>query len=249
MAVTLSDRLPGSPPPARPCSPAASQPAFAEDPAPAATTVAAAAEASAPAATPQPHAPRIGAGGRADGAARGRRRRPDPEKAKLPVTGGVTVDFMSHYVWRGFLLTDGFAFQPTAWGKVGDFTVSSWSSWSDEDGCPVRRARLHGRLHQGGPPEGQPVGRLHQLLLPGRRCDGRSLGRVLRRVGLRRAAQPDGEGLLRRARRQGHVPQLRHQPPDPARRRRASSRRRRSPSATTTSSGSTTRRGTTRTSV
>jgi hypothetical protein len=60
---------------------------------------------------------------------------PDPEQAKFPVTGGVTLDFMSHYVWRGFLLTDKFAFQPTVWGKFGDVMVSSWSSISpDQEG-------------------------------------------------------------------------------------------------------------------
>ncbi len=63
---------------------------------------------------------------------------PEPEKAKLPVTGGATVDFMSHYVWRGFLLTDSFSFQPTAWAKVGDVTVSSWSTWAEgQDGGPL----------------------------------------------------------------------------------------------------------------
>jgi hypothetical protein len=61
----------------------------------------------------------------------------EPEKSKWPVTGGVTADFMSHYMWRGFLLTDAFAFQPTAWGKFGDLTLSSWSSWSDVDGGPA----------------------------------------------------------------------------------------------------------------
>ena len=29
------------------------------------------------------------------------------------MTGGVNVDLFSHYVWRGFALTDGFAFQPS----------------------------------------------------------------------------------------------------------------------------------------
>jgi hypothetical protein len=61
-----------------------------------------------------------------------------PEIAKLPVSGGATFDFMSHYVWRGFVLTDAFAFQPAAWVKMGDLTVSSWSSWSEgQDGGPL----------------------------------------------------------------------------------------------------------------
>jgi len=62
---------------------------------------------------------------------------PEPEKSKIPITGGVTVDLMSHYMWRGFLLTDAFSFQPTVWGKFGDFTMSSWSSWADADGGPA----------------------------------------------------------------------------------------------------------------
>ena len=61
-----------------------------------------------------------------------------PEKAKLPVTGGANFDLMSHYVWRGFVLTDSFSFQPTVWGKVGDLMVSSWSSWAEgQDGGPL----------------------------------------------------------------------------------------------------------------
>jgi hypothetical protein len=64
---------------------------------------------------------------------------PDPEKSTVPVTGGVTFDLMSHYVWRGQLLTDDFAFQPTVWGKVGDVTLSSWSSISpDQDNGSFR---------------------------------------------------------------------------------------------------------------
>ena len=35
-----------------------------------------------------------------------------PEKAKLPVTGGANFDLMSHYVWRGFVLTDASASSP-----------------------------------------------------------------------------------------------------------------------------------------
>jgi hypothetical protein len=119
---------------------AAAQPARAEDPAPV-TRPAPAAESAAAAAgsrslldaataaaqttTPQPTPA------------------PEPEAAKFPVTGGVTFDFMSKYIWRGQLLTDDFAFQPTVWGKFGDVTVSSWSSISpDQDGGAFREHDL-----------------------------------------------------------------------------------------------------------
>lgn len=63
---------------------------------------------------------------------------PAPEKAKIPVTGGANFDLFSHYVWRGFVLTDAFSFQPSVWAKVGDLTVSSWSSWAEgQDGGPL----------------------------------------------------------------------------------------------------------------
>jgi hypothetical protein len=63
---------------------------------------------------------------------------PAPEKAKIPVTGGANFDFFSHYVWRGFVLTDAFSFQPSVWAKVGDLMVSSWSSWAEgQDGGPL----------------------------------------------------------------------------------------------------------------
>lgn len=62
------------------------------------------------------------------------------------VTGGVNVDLASHYVWRGFVLTDGFAFQPSVFVSTRGLTVTSWSSWSstdagcfDADDCPAIR--------------------------------------------------------------------------------------------------------------
>jgi hypothetical protein len=62
------------------------------------------------------------------------------------VTGGVNVDLASHYVWRGFALTDGFAFQPSVFVSTQGLTVTSWSSWSstdagcfDPDDCPAIR--------------------------------------------------------------------------------------------------------------
>jgi hypothetical protein len=70
----------------------------------------------------------------------------DPAPDPPPVTGGVNVDLMSHYVWRGFALTDGFAFQPSAWVATRGLTFTSWSSWSstdagcfDADDCPALR--------------------------------------------------------------------------------------------------------------
>jgi hypothetical protein len=72
---------------------------------------------------------------------------PAPAPDEPPtVTGGVNVDMFSHYVWRGFALTDGFAFQPSVWVKTHDITFTSWSSWSstdagcfDPDDCPALR--------------------------------------------------------------------------------------------------------------
>ena len=71
---------------------------------------------------------------------------PEPEEAAPTVTGGVNVDLFSHYVWRGFVLTDGFAVQPSVFVSTKGLTVTSWSSWSstdagcfDADDCPALR--------------------------------------------------------------------------------------------------------------
>jgi hypothetical protein len=78
---------------------------------------------------------------------------PAPAPAPAPsVTGGVNVDLFSHYVWRGFVLTDRFAFQPSVYVSTHGLTLTSWSSWSStgaaDDGsypdcfdsdCPVLR--------------------------------------------------------------------------------------------------------------
>jgi hypothetical protein len=55
---------------------------------------------------------------------------PAPEPPAPSVTGGVNVDLFSHYVWRGFVLTDRFAFQPSVFVSTHGLTVTSWSSWS-----------------------------------------------------------------------------------------------------------------------
>ncbi len=61
---------------------------------------------------------------------------PAPEEPAPSVTGGVNVDLFSHYVWRGFALTDGFAFQPSIFVSTKGLTFTSWSSWSSTDaGC------------------------------------------------------------------------------------------------------------------
>ena len=61
---------------------------------------------------------------------------PAPEPEAPSVTGGVNVDLFSHYVWRGFALTDGFAFQPSVFVSTRGLTFTSWSSWSSTDaGC------------------------------------------------------------------------------------------------------------------
>jgi hypothetical protein len=63
---------------------------------------------------------------------------PASEAPKLPITGGANFDLFSHYVWRGFVLTDAFSFQPSVWAKVGDLTVTSWSSWAEgQSGGPL----------------------------------------------------------------------------------------------------------------
>jgi hypothetical protein len=71
---------------------------------------------------------------------------PAPEEPAPSVTGGVNVDLFSHYVWRGFALTDGFAFQPSVFVSTKGLTFTSWSSWSstdagcfDVDDCPALR--------------------------------------------------------------------------------------------------------------
>jgi len=71
---------------------------------------------------------------------------PAPEEPAPSVTGGVNVDLFSHYVWRGFALTDGFAFQPSVFVSTKGLTFTSWSSWSstdagcfDADDCPALR--------------------------------------------------------------------------------------------------------------
>jgi hypothetical protein len=77
---------------------------------------------------------------------------PAPEPPAPSVTGGVNVDLFSHYVWRGFVLTDRFAFQPSVYVSTHGLTFTSWSSWSStgaaDDGsypdcfdsdCPVLR--------------------------------------------------------------------------------------------------------------
>jgi Bacterial protein of unknown function (Gcw_chp) len=61
---------------------------------------------------------------------------PAPAPPAPAVTGGVNVDLFSHYVWRGFALTDGFAFQPSVFVSTKGLTFTSWSSWSSTDaGC------------------------------------------------------------------------------------------------------------------
>lgn len=61
---------------------------------------------------------------------------PAPEPETPAVTGGVNVDLFSHYVWRGFALTDGFATQPSVFVSTHGLTFTSWSSWSSTDaGC------------------------------------------------------------------------------------------------------------------
>ena len=90
------------------------------------------------------HRRRVGRPGGADAAAA--RAAPAPEEPAPSVTGGVNVDLFSHYVWRGFALTDGFAFQPSVFVSTKGLTVTSWSSWSstdagcfDADDCPALR--------------------------------------------------------------------------------------------------------------
>lgn len=55
---------------------------------------------------------------------------PAAEEPAPSVTGGVNVDLFSKYVWRGFALTDRFAFQPSVFVSTKGLTVTSWSSFS-----------------------------------------------------------------------------------------------------------------------
>jgi hypothetical protein len=55
---------------------------------------------------------------------------PEPEPPAPSVTGGVGVDLFSHYVWRGFVLTDRFSIQPSVFVSTHGLTVTSWSSWA-----------------------------------------------------------------------------------------------------------------------
>jgi hypothetical protein len=77
---------------------------------------------------------------------------PAPEEPAPSVTGGVNVDLFSHYVWRGFVLTDRFAIQPSVFVSTKGLTITSWSSWSStganddgafpgcfDDDCPALR--------------------------------------------------------------------------------------------------------------
>ncbi|MBC8413959.1 MAG: hypothetical protein ISR96_03585 [Nitrospira sp.] len=47
------------------------------------------------------------------------------------VSGSAGADFMSHYIWRGQRLSDGFVIQPTVGITYGGFGANIWSNWDD----------------------------------------------------------------------------------------------------------------------
>ena len=117
----------------------------------------------------RPSRRRLGRRGRADapGPFDAPAERPPPPKRPDPVTGGTTFDLFSHYVWRGFVITDSFSFQPVVWAKVGDLTVSSWSSWAEARVAARSWSTTSPSTHQGRRQD-DPLGGLHRLPLPGR---------------------------------------------------------------------------------
>jgi len=111
---------------------------------------------------------------------------PAPEEPAPSVTGGVNVDLFSHYVWRGFALTDGFAFQPSVFVSTKGLTITSWSSWSstdagcfDGDDCPALRE--HDFTVDYSKPVGVgtvSVGYINYLFPPYRTDDAKAAGAV-----------------------------------------------------------------------
>ena len=162
------------------------------------------------------------------------------EEPAPTVTGGVNVDLFSHYVWRGFALTDGFAFQPSVFVSTKGMTFTSWSSWSstdagcfDPDDCPA--IREHDFTFDYTKPVGAAtvsVGYINYLFPPYRTDAAKAADavgvdqRAVWRRHVHDAAQPVREVLLRRGRRrhrhlQGHLHAVRRQPADPAGRQQA----------------------------
>jgi hypothetical protein len=111
---------------------------------------------------------------------------PAPEEPAPSVTGGVNVDLFSHYVWRGFALTDGFAVQPSVFVSTKGLTITSWSSWSstdagcfDGDDCPALRE--HDFTVDYTKPVGKAtmsVGYINYLFPPYRTDDAKAAGAV-----------------------------------------------------------------------
>ena len=141
---------------------------------------------------------------------------PAPVEEPAPsVTGGVNVDLFSHYVWRGFALTDGFAFQPSVFVSTHGLTFTSWSSWSSTDAgcfnaddCPA--IREHDFTLDYTKPVGSAtvsVGYINYLFPPYRTDEAKAADAVgatnelYGGVTFTTPAQPVREGLLRRGRR------------------------------------------------
>jgi len=49
-----------------------------------------------------------------------------PEEPVPAVSRAATVDFLSHYVWRGLLLSKGFVVQPSAVVESRGFSANLW---------------------------------------------------------------------------------------------------------------------------
>ncbi len=165
---------------------------------------------------------------------------PAAEEPAPSVTGGVNVDLFSHYVWRGFALTDGFAFQPSVFVSTKGLTVTSWSSWSstdagcfDADDCPA--IREHDLTIDYSKPVGNAtisVGYINYLFPPYRTEAAKAVdavgvtNEIYAGATFTAPGNPFVKALLRRRRRRGrgrsvarHLPAVRRQPADRAGRR------------------------------
>jgi len=52
-------------------------------------------------------------------------------KAEVEKSASASADFMSHYVWRGQRLSDGFVIQPSVGVTYGGFGANLWVNWDD----------------------------------------------------------------------------------------------------------------------
>jgi hypothetical protein len=61
----------------------------------------------------------------------------DPTPERTPaVSGSVTADLLSHYVWRGLRLSDGVVLQPSAGFETHGFAVNLWWNLAASSSSP-----------------------------------------------------------------------------------------------------------------